>query len=273
MLPPIKEFPITQIITAIGALGTAAFGIVDAAKSGMSSINRIGLAHITRTIEHLTPEPDGVNSLERRHILKSVEANWINGQDLSRQKCAAVTLILGHMIRSNADGLAARTNIDPATLESIAAKTISGATLLPEESAVQTRFELILNTLIDEAYQRSDQLYRNGTRSLAAIVAVALALAGGWVIEGCNFWQLDHFAAALFVGLIATPMAPIAKDLSTTVAAFADTLQAPKTAAAPAAATGSGSQAAKQPAAAADVHQGAQTSTPAADPGAGGRAD
>jgi hypothetical protein len=228
MLPPINEIPVTQTIAAIGALGTAAFGIVDASKSGFPFINHIGLSHIRKTIESLTPGPAGVNSLGRKQVLDTVEANWINGADLNRQKCTAISLIQGHMIATNATGLAQSTNVDATTLQSIAGNTLSGVALSPQEAAVQTRFDLILNTLIDEAYQRADQRYRNGTRSLAACVALFLAFVGGWVLLGCKFWELDHVVCALLVGLLAVPLAPIAKDVSSAVAAVADALQVPK---------------------------------------------
>ena len=41
-----SKAPIGQIITAIGGLGTAAFGLVDASKSAFPFINRIGLDHL-----------------------------------------------------------------------------------------------------------------------------------------------------------------------------------------------------------------------------------
>ncbi len=247
MLPPVKEIPLTQTIAAIGALGTAAFGIVDASKSALPFINHIGLSHIKKTIELLTPGPAGVNSLGRRLILATVEANRINGADLGRQKCTAVALIQGHLIATNAPGLAQNTNVDSATLQSIAADTLLGLTLSPEQTAVQARFNLILNTLIDEAYQRADQLYRNGTRSLAACVAVLLAFAGGWVLLGGRFWELDHVACSLLVGLLAVPLAPMAKDVSSALAAVADSLQLPKTPAADAVAVASATQGPKGP--------------------------
>jgi hypothetical protein len=225
MLPPINQIPLTQTIAAIGALGTAAFGIVDASKTAFSFINRIGLSHIRTTIELLTPGPAGVNSLGRRQILETVEANWINGADLGRQKSTAASLIQGYIIATNASGLAQNTNVDSATLQAIAANTLSGSALSPQEAAVQTRFNLILNTLIDEAYERADQLYRNGTRSLAACVAVFMALMGGWVLLGCKFWELDHVGCALLVGLLAVPLAPMAKDVSSALAAATDALQ------------------------------------------------
>ena len=78
------------------------------------------------------------------------------------------------------------------------------------ESDVYARFDLIV-TALDEAYQRSTQIYRNWTRALAAGVAIALALAGGNVL-GIYLWL------SLLIGLLATPLAPIAKDISSALA-------------------------------------------------------
>ena len=50
---------LTQIISAIGGLGTAAFGLVEAAKSAFGFINRMGLAHISETVTGLTPDQTG----------------------------------------------------------------------------------------------------------------------------------------------------------------------------------------------------------------------
>ena len=66
---------------------------------------------------------------------------------------------------------------------------------------------MIVTALLDEAYQRSNQIYRNWTRALAALVAIALAMAGGREL------RIDP-AISLLIGLLATPLAPIAKDIS-----------------------------------------------------------
>ena len=70
----------------------------------------------------------------------------------------------------------------------------NGGALLQPESDVYSRFDLIVTALLDEAYQFSDQVYRNGLRTLAAVVAVLLA----WVVVGrskephsgiCRMWR------------------------------------------------------------------------------------
>ena len=83
-----------------------------------------------------------------------------------------------------------------------------------------------MTALLDEAYQISDQVYRNSTRTLAAIVAIGLALVGSWSLEGTDklFWHRDLITAVV-VGLLATPLAPIAKDLSSALATAVNTMQ------------------------------------------------
>jgi hypothetical protein len=222
-----------QIITAIGGLGTAAFGLVDAFKAAFSGINRIGLTHIQDVVTSLSPDQTGpdlpakpMNALPRQNILQTVEANWVNGTDLASQKAIAKSLIKLHISPGNAAALAVKTNVDPVLLGSVAAKTIAGVSLAQAESDVFARFDLIVTAMLDEAYQLSDQVYRNWTRALAAFVAVLLALAGAWSLEGAKFLSSPgDIALAFLVGLLATPLAPIAKDISSALATAVDTMQ------------------------------------------------
>ena len=83
-----------------------------------------------------------------------------------------------------------------------------------------------MTALLDEAYQVSDQAYRNRMRMLAGGVAVALAIAGGWALVGTdNFWHSSDPVLAFLVGLLATPLAPIAKDLSSALATAVNAMQ------------------------------------------------
>jgi hypothetical protein len=230
----VQNMQLTQIITAIGGLGTAAFGLVDALKSVFSFINRIGLGHIKDVVTSLAPDQTEaglpakpVNTLPRQNILETVEANWVNGTDVASQKAIAKSLIKLHLSAGNAAAVAAKTNVDPDVLGSVAAKNAAGAPLLPEESDVYSRFDLIVTAMIDEAYQLSDQVYRNSTRALAMLVAVLLAVVAGWSLEGGGFNLRDGVLAVL-VGLLATPLAPIAKDLSSALATAVNTMQVVK---------------------------------------------
>ena len=228
----LQSMPLSQIVTAIGGLGTAAFGLVDASKAAFGFINRIGLDHIKQVTSQLTPDQTGdgvpaipINALPRKNILETVDANWVNGTDVASQKAIAKSLIKLHLSTGNAPTLAAKTNTDPAVLGSIAGKIATGVSLTQPESDVYSRFDLIVTAMLDEAYQLSDQVYRNSTRALAAVVAVLLALTGGWSIMGSAFWLSKDMCLAILVGLLATPLAPIAKDLSSALATAVNTMQ------------------------------------------------
>lgn len=221
-----------DIITAIGGLGTAAFGLLEAAKPVNPWINRIGFGGIRQTITRLAP-PDAngappVNALPRAGILESLLANWINGTDLGSQKAIAKSLIKLHMSAANAAALAKATNVDGATLEQVAGSMVTGTSLTQPQSDAYARFDLIVTAQLDECYQRADQIYRNWTRALAAIIAVALSFIGGWSLSAGSFsayWHSPLPGQAMLIGLLATPLAPIAKDLSVALTTAVNTLQ------------------------------------------------
>ena len=229
MINGLQDFQLGQVITAIGGLGTAAFGLVDAAKSAFSGINRVGLKHIHEVVSELAPEGASaggpVNALPQANILESLEANWVNGNDLASQKAIAKSLIKLHLSSANASTVAVKASVDPAVLTAVASNLETGTPLSQAESDTYSRFDLIVTALLDEAYQVSDQVYRNFTKTLAALLAVALAVAAGWSLEGANFRSPKEIALAVLVGLLATPLAPIAKDLSSALASAVNTMQ------------------------------------------------
>ncbi|MGA2086907.1 MAG: hypothetical protein ABSG60_15460 [Terracidiphilus sp.] len=225
------SIPLPQIITAIGGLGTAAFGLLEAAKPVNPWINHIGFGRIRCTVTVLTPSETGakppVNALPQNKILRSLLANWVNGTDLASQKAIAKSLVKLHLSAGNAKALADATNVDGNLLASVATKTLAGDPLSEAESDVFSRFDLIVTAMLDESYQHADQVYRNWMRGLAAGIAVALSFAGGWTLAGGweHFWWKPEMFLALLVGLLATPLAPIAKDLSTALATAVNTMQ------------------------------------------------
>jgi hypothetical protein len=208
-----------QIITAIGGLGTAAFGLVDASKALGGGVNHIGFGGIKKTVGSLTPGTP-TNAMSRDKIVATLKANWFNGTDLGSQKSIAKSLIKLNLNTSNATALAATTGVDPTTLNAVAANIAAGTPLSTSQSDVYARFDLIITALLDETYQRSDDVYRNWTRAIASVVAVVLAIVGGLTLS-----PVPTTLQCVTVGLLATPLAPIAKDLSTALATAVNTLQ------------------------------------------------
>ena len=212
-----------QIITAIGGLGTAAFGLVDATKVFGGGVNHIGFGGIKTMVMALTPGTP-TNALSQEKILATLKANWFNGTDLGSQKSIAKSLIKLHLDASNAPALAAETGVDSAVLTAVAKSVSSGTPLTPAENDAFARFDLSVTALLDAAYQRSDQIYRNGTRAWAAVIAILLAIAGGQIVQVSGGVTLG-IGGQILVGLLATPLAPIAKDLSTALATAVNTMQ------------------------------------------------
>ena len=242
-----------QVVTAIGGLGTAAFGLLDASKSIMPWINQIGFPRVKELIASLTPAETKLNAagqavqtgpppnaLPQQGVLNTLLANWVNGTDIAAQKSIAKSLIKLHLSEGNAAELAAKTNVDPALLQSVAAKIVAGTALAQTESDAYSRFDVIVTALLDEAYQHADQVYRNWTRVLAGAIAVVLAVIAGATLfpqtsaakigSDSELWSLylqsKYVWQALLVGLLATPLAPIAKDISSALATAVNTMQA-----------------------------------------------
>jgi len=213
-----------QIVTAIGALGTASFGVVDASKAlFFGGVNRIGFGAIKKTVTSLVPSA-GNNAPSRDNVVATLKANWFNGTDLGNQKSIAKSLIKLNLSPANAAVIAEVVGVDPAILQQAATDIAAGKSLVSPQSDVYARFDVLVTALLDETYQRSDNNYRNWTRTLAAVVAVLLAMIAGAALNQQGVVHVPVWQSAI-VGLLATPLAPIAKDVSTALATAVDTMQ------------------------------------------------
>jgi hypothetical protein len=221
---PMNSTELANIIIAIGALGTASFGLVEASKAFWGGVNRIGFSRIRHTVSALTPTAGAHNALSQPKIIDTLQANWYNGTDLASQKAIAKTLIKLNLSVDNAPAVAAVTGVDAGTLQAIADNIATGTALTPAQSDVFGRFDLIVTALLDETYQRSDQFYRNWTKVCAMFAAVVLAIVATFLLA-TRVPQWPEIGKAVMVGLLATPLAPIAKDLATALTTSVNAMQ------------------------------------------------
>jgi hypothetical protein len=223
----LSNLDLSKIVLAVGGLGTAAYGVVDASKGFGGGISNRGFGDVRQIITKFIPPPPA-GKVESAHSLPSalatLRANWINGMPMSDQKSVAKALIKLNLTRENAKVMAEAAGVDPDRLAGVADKLVTGAALAPEETDVYGRFDLLLSAQLDQGYQRGDQRYRNSAKVLAIPVAIALALLGAWAIDGKGF-DAHEALKALAGGLLATPLAPVAKDLSSTIQAGAKLAQ------------------------------------------------
>ena len=231
---------LTQITLAVGALGTAATGLVDTTKVFSGGLSRAGFGHIKTMMAKLYLTSEFTPGLPLNDVLDTLLANWMNGMKLADQKSAAKSLIKLQFNSSTAQAYAALAHVDPVALGQVAdnmANAISagaapapgaaGSTSPAAMTAAMTdafgRFDLALTARIDQGYQRADQFYRNSAKAMASVFAVGLAYAGNATLP--DPLNQFHHLIPLIVGLIATPLAPIAKDLSSAISTAATALK------------------------------------------------
>jgi hypothetical protein len=208
-----------QAVLAIGALGTAATGLVDSTKAFSGGISRAGFGYIKQLIARTVPANQSGAGLGTDDILNTLLANWMNGMDPGAQKAIAKSFIKLHLNPTTAAALAAQTNVNPAALAEVAAKLAAMQPLTNQEADAYGRFDLALSALVDRAYERADQFYRNWCKVLACIFAIVLAYLGNRALATTlPRWEI------IIIGLVATPLAPMAKDIANAIQTASDSL-------------------------------------------------
>ena len=207
---------VANIIVAAGGLGTAAMGVVDASKAFWGGPSNFGFGYIAGALEPflvpLTNSPAGFNKAQ---ILRTLKANWLNGMAKADQKAKAKSLIHLGLTAGNAQGLAYAAGVNATKLQSLAQKTADGVDVSQDEINVLGQFDAVLSAALDAAYERGDQKYRNAAKLLSMVVATIMGGVGGLMVFGIDNGTKLFFS--LLIGVASTPLAPIAKDLASTL--------------------------------------------------------
>jgi branched-subunit amino acid transport protein len=213
-------------VAAIGALGTASFGLVDTLKT----LPRGGLSNRGFGFIEIAIKPFFEGQIRKtatgnvKRLFDTLHGNWVNGIALADQKAIAKSLIKLRLNKATAGAFAAATEVDPAVLQTVGEKMSNGAALEPNEVNVLGRFDLALTAILDDGYQHADQRYRNFMKFMAMVISTVLAVVGVCVISETLDWQLIW--QAFLAGLLAGPFAPITKDLASALAAGVKVAQA-----------------------------------------------
>lgn len=205
-------------IIAVGALGTAAFGLVDATKAFAGGVSNVGWGPVEASLRPFAAALDATG-VDWKATLK---ANWLNGMAKDDQKAAARSLVRLGLSPTNAAAMSVPGHVDPTRLTAVMTAVEGGAALAPEDVALLARFDSVIGAALDGGFENGDRRYSNIARFCAGVVAVALSLAMEWLFP--KVLGQGRYDAALLIGLVAVPIAPIAKDLAsalnTTAAAF-----------------------------------------------------
>lgn len=221
----------TGALAAIGALGTAAYGLVDVTKVFYGGVSRAGFGYIKKALK---PFELALIAAGGADWSKTLFAHWINGTSLDDQKAVAKSLIHLGLAPDNASKLAIAGRVEGDTLEKVAKDLDEGSALGTDQITMLGRFDAMIDARLDGGYERADQFYRNSAKALAAVFAIILASAGEALIQVsrgipfgfCEFVTSGGFLLAVLVGAVSVPLAPIAKDISTALQTAVKAMQA-----------------------------------------------
>lgn len=210
---------VIAVIAATGGLGMAAMSLVDAFKAiPGGGVSRIGFRYVRSTAAELS---DVLAAALGEDWETVILAHWINGRTRDDQIAAIRSILRLGLNDKSATQLAKFAKVDPEKLAAVADKLATGAELDQSEVDLLGRAEAAVGARLDAAFDLADQAYRNASRVLAGVIAVALAEVASWLVPNAYGWE-----GALLIGILAVPIAPIAKDLVSALTAAAKAVKA-----------------------------------------------
>jgi hypothetical protein len=215
---------VISFVPAVGALGTAAMGLVDASKFFDGGPSNFGFGYIEVGLKPFLPIQGANLVFGQAQVLQTLKANWINGVAKADQKAIAKSLIHLGITPQTADSLAKAAGVDPAILKALAQTVANGGQATAQQINVLGQFDVVLSAVLDAAYERADQKYRNACKAIASCVSGVLAVIGGTQLYGPGF-GVHEFIISLVVGFSATPLAPVAKDLASSLQSAVSSIQ------------------------------------------------
>jgi hypothetical protein len=205
---------IGTIVLATGALGTAAFGIVEALKW----TRFVGLIGYSRLVDLLGPI---WGTLERAYgaAYEEVLSGQYRGDRGELVRMIRQGVRIGLTVE-NAPHVAGFLGVvDGADLAQAASRLKDAETMSKEHQQVLGRYELAVDARIESALAMAQSQYAGMMRTIASFIALGI---GG----GVGIYLSEPFLGFL-IGLAAVPLAPIAKDLVSALQAATMALKRP----------------------------------------------
>lgn len=201
-------------VIAAGALGGAAFGIVEGLK--LTPLGTIGFPVFRKHLGAIWDSLDVAYGANFRQMLEALYRG--EREELVRTLRQGVRLSL---TSENAEAHVRVLGvgvIDADTLAKAAGKIRAGDELTDAERNVLARYEVAVDARIDGAATLALNHYTNGLRIWAMVIALGIAL----LVAYFGSLPMNY---AFIVGFAAVPLAPIAKDLSTAIQAAGQALR------------------------------------------------
>jgi hypothetical protein len=216
LVPSIPDHLGTAVVAA-GALGTAAFGVVEGLKA-FAPVGEAGFGAALNILGGLVEPLAVAYGPTYKTILRAQYRG--DQRELKRMLRQGVRVGLN---RSNAAAVARHlASVDP---EALTAAIVAAETATVEKQVTDTqrsvigRYELAADARIDAALTDAQAVYGSTARWLAMGVALVIALAMSLALN-------VDLTIGLIVGIAAVPLAPIAKDLASGIQSAAKALKA-----------------------------------------------
>ncbi|GJQ57583.1 MAG: hypothetical protein D8M57_19750 [Candidatus Scalindua sp. AMX11] len=197
---------LAQFTLAAGAVGTAAMGIAEGFKS--VKMRPIGFSKLEKSINWADAALIKAYGNERMMLLESLYRSNRSSGDLPRILRQGVRIGLDEQNAVEMENILL--GADRNQLPAVAKKAAIGKELEQEEQNILGRFEVAADARIDAALSLAERAYINGIRLRAFIIALSLSLSAAFTIKP----DKEGIVAGLIVGLVAVPLAPIAKDVA-----------------------------------------------------------
>jgi len=199
-------FDLGEFVLAAGAVGTAAMGIVEGFKA--TWLQPPGFLSLDKSLAWARPALIKAYGTDYKKLLMSLFRLNRSDGDLPRILRQGVRIGLDE---NNARGMEeALLGKDNNQLTAIAKKVSKGAKLEDPDRNILGRFEVAADARIDAALALGERAYINIIRFGAFMVALVLSLVTALLVKP----DFGGFLTALITGLVAVPLAPIAKDVA-----------------------------------------------------------
>lgn len=203
------------LLLLAGAVGTAAFGIVDGLKGGVFGKLRGETAGFAKAMTTLAPVKPLLVQAYGTDADKLLENLYAGGKDEEFARSVRQGARIG-LTPANAglvaEGLGVVNGKD---LEEAVAESMKGAEISDASRNVLGRLDLALDARIEAALTLARQDYATTARISASVVSILIACGALYSLR----MELDRRSVftAVLVGLVAVPLAPVAKDLATSI--------------------------------------------------------
>lgn len=210
---------LTTLILAAGALGTAAFGIVEVLK--WTPLGAAGFGRVKGVLGPLLQALRRAYGTGSEELLRAAYRDGRGQGELRRLLRQGIRVGLHP---DEAPRYAEHLGLGGGEALAHAAALLSRGDDLPTELRnVLGRFELAVDARIDAGLALAESTYVGSVRIAASLLALGLALLAAAVLRGEG--TAVSWGRALLIGIAAVPLAPIAKDLVSALQAAAGALR------------------------------------------------